>query len=94
VIHEGPTDVTGVRKDLTGISGISSQPDASKGTLCPRCKSGYINPIGPDNEMIQKRQCHNCGYVMSGFNGAWLVTVLIMGLVFLGCIGYFSKGCS
>lgn len=44
IIHEGPTDTRELERGVGAISGVKGGVDASKGKVCPRCKSGYINP--------------------------------------------------
>ena len=88
IIHEGPTDTRKLENDIQAVSGVKSQAEAKKGEVCPRCKSGYINPVGDSNKLTQKMSCHNCGYTYDKLDGASIVSFLIvMGLIIWVCSG-------
>lgn len=91
VVHDGPANLDGILNDIRGVSGIDAEEDIGK--RCPRCRSQYINPAGPNDRVLQKMSCHNCGHTFSTLNVGYLVALIIVyGFIALVCAGII-RGC-
>lgn len=87
-----PADSSNVQRAVESVSGVTGSPDAKKGKVCPRCRSGYINPIGDSNKLMQKMSCHNCGYTYKTLNGAYLLAmIIVIGVMIWICSGGLGK---
>jgi hypothetical protein len=80
-----------VERAVRDVSGVRPAVDPSKGEVCPRCRSGYINTVGRRGTEITVR-CHNCGYTFTRFSIATLIAYLfIIGFIIWLCAGGLGR---